>query len=144
MSELIRSITRRLRGLISERRHARRHQAQRKARLLFSVSLLDAERGHEAAHLWPLEGYTRDISETGVGLVVPSFRLGEHHLTDPHCTLRIVLLDLPIGQVEMRATPVRYQPLKEEGAEGYHLIGVRITAISDSDRARLVAYLQTL
>jgi len=89
----------------------------------------------------PVEGYTRDISETGLALVVPSLRIGDTYLTDSKCKLRIVLLNLPTGQVEIEASPVRYEEL-DEGAG--HLIGVRILKIKDEDRARLTQYLETL
>ncbi len=143
MSELIRSIAARLRGLY-DRRQSPRYKAQCGARLLFSLSLLDEREGSEGAHLLPLEGYTRDISEIGLGLVVPSMRIGDRHITDENCTLRIVLLDLPGGEVEIHAAPVRYEPLHENNAEGKHLIGVRITGISGRDKQRLVEYLRML
>lgn len=143
MSELIRSITTRLRDLY-DRRHSPRFRAQRKVRLLFSLSLIDQDASNECAYLRPLEGHTRDISTEGLGIVVPSLRIGEHYLTDQRCELRIVLLDLPSGQVEIHATPVRYEELSEDEADGQHLIGARITKISDTDRARLIEYLRTI
>ena len=90
----------------------------------------------------PIEGYTRDISETSMTLVVPSLRIGDSHITDESCTLRIVLLDLPTGRIEINATPVRYEQLNEP--ETGHLMGVRITPISEIDRSRLVEYLRSL
>ena len=89
----------------------------------------------------PVEGYTKDISESGLALVVPSLRIGDTYLTDSKCKLRIVLLNLPTGEVEIEAAPVRYEEL--EGGAG-HLIGVRITRISEDDRARFNQYLNTL
>jgi hypothetical protein len=143
MSKLIRSMATRLRQIVGDRRHTPRRKAQRKARLLFSVSLLDTDTG-KGERLLPLEGYTRDISETGLALVVPSVRIGDRYLTDKDCKLRIVLLDLPTGQVEIQATPVRYEQLTEGETEGKHLIGARITKMTKSDRARFVEYLKKL
>ena len=90
----------------------------------------------------PLEGFTRDISESGLGLIVPSIRVGDRYLIDKDCKLRVVLLDLPTGEIEIYATPVRYQPLQE--SEEGHLIGVEIVSISEGDRGRLTDYLKTL
>jgi len=87
----------------------------------------------------PVEGYTRDVSDGGLALVVPSLRVGEAFLTDSSCKLRIVLLDLPAGEIEIEAMPVRYEELAD--GDG-HLIGVKITRISDGDRSRLVQYLR--
>ena len=128
----------RLRRFIGDRRQAPRRFAQRKARLVFSITLM----GDDArTRTMPVEGYTRDISESGLALIVSSLRVGDTYLTASDCKLRIVLLNLPTGEVEMEATPVRYEDLGE--ADG-HLIGVRITRISDNDRARLVQYLNLL
>ena len=90
----------------------------------------------------PVAGFTRDISETGLALIVPSLRTGDRYLVDEGCKLRVVLVDLPNGEVEIFATPVRYIELPEP--DGGYLIGVQITEMTDSDRARLVQYLKTL
>jgi hypothetical protein len=55
----------------------------------------------------PLQGYTRDISESGLAIIVPSLRLGSLYLTAAAAKLRIVILDLPTGEVEIEASPVR-------------------------------------
>ena len=145
ISNSIRSVTARLREWVGDRRLSPRLKAQRKVRLLFSISLLDeAKTDQSRARLLPLEGHTRDISRTGLALVVPTIRIGDRYLTDEQCTLRIVLLDLPTGQVELKAVPVRYRQLDEtEGVIG-HLIGVRITEMSKGDRERFNEYLHLL
>ena len=139
---MIGHIINRLRESVCNRRHAQRRKAQCDARLLFNVSVLDAKSSADATHLIPMEGHTRDISETGLSLIVNSLRIGDTYLTDEGCTLRIVLLDLPTGQIEIHATPVRYEQLDEP--ERGHLIGVQIKQMSDSDRTRLAQYLRTL
>jgi hypothetical protein len=138
MLESVRNTLTLLRNFFADRRQFPRRKARRKARLLFYVSL--TEKG--GSSLVPLEGHTSDISENGLALVVPSLRLGDKFLTDEECTLRIVLLDVPSGRVEIHGEPVRYQQLG--GPEGGHLIGVRITRMSDSDRYRYLQYLSTL
>jgi c-di-GMP-binding flagellar brake protein YcgR len=126
-----------LRKFIGERRQFPRREAQRKARLVFTVAVAG---GGAFTRTVPVEGYTRDISESGLALVVPSLRSGSVYLT-AGSKLRIVILNLPTGEVEIEAAPVRYEELPE--GEG-HLIGVRITQISDRDRARLAQYIKTL
>jgi hypothetical protein len=138
MLESVRHTLTRLRNFVADRRECPRRKAQRKARLLFNVSLV----GKGGSSLVPLEGHTRDISESGLALVVPSLRLSDNLLLDKDCTLRIVLLDVPSGQVEIHAEPVRYEQL--EGPEGGYLIGVRITRMRDGDRCRFLQYLSTL
>jgi hypothetical protein len=139
---MIRSIINRWRESVANRRRAPRRKAKRDARLLFSLSLLDPESAAGAEHLIPLEGYTRDISETGLSLIVPTLRISDTYLTDVSCKLRIVLVDLPTGKIEIYAKPVRYEQLDEP--EKGHLIGVEITQLSVGDRARLLQYLSTL
>jgi hypothetical protein len=132
----------RLREIVADRRQAARFKAQRQARLLFNVSVVNDATGESRTQTIPLVGFTRDISENGLGLVVPSLRVGDRYLIDEGCTLRVVLLDLPTGEAEVYATPVRYEELPEP--EIGHLIGVEITEISDSDRGRLLQFLKTL
>lgn len=132
----------RLREIVADRRQAARFKAQRPARLLFNVSVVRDDTSASSIQTIPLVGFTRDISETGLALVVPSLRSGDRYLVDEGCTLRIVLLDLPAGEVEIYCTPVRYLELDQPGSG--HLIGVQITEMSDDDRARLLQFLKTL
>lgn len=142
MFETLLQRVRRLREVVADRRSVRRLKAQRQARLLFNVSIVNDATGERHNQTIPLVGFTRDISETGLALIVPSLRTGDRYLVDEGCMLRVVLLDLPSGEVEIFATPVRYQQLNEP--EIGYLIGVQITEMSESDRTRLLQYLKTL
>ena len=140
MSELMRSIAARLREFVGNLRHAPRH----KVRLRFSVSLLDIRADAGDARRSPkLEGHTRDISATGMALIVPAIRIGNHYLTGEGHTLR-VMLESPPGPVQMQVTPARYEQLDESGTEKGYLIGVSISKMSESDRSRFISYLRTL
>ena len=142
MPELLRSIISRLRGAMGDRRRARRYRA----RLRASVSLLDVKLVAESAiprQLPQLEGYTRDLSETGLALVVPTIRIGEYYLTGDGRRL-LVTLDLPPAPLALHVIPVRYEKLDEDRTETGYLIGVRITEISDADRAQFNAYLEKI
>ena len=83
-----------------------------------------------------LDGHTLDVSATGLALVVPAIRIGEHYLAGDERKLHIKL-DLPGGAVEMWVASVRYESLEDEG--GY-LIGARILEMSDADRASFDKY----
>jgi len=83
-----------------------------------------------------LDGYTLDVSITGLALVVPAIRIGEHYLAGADRELH-VKLELPSGPVEMKVVTVRYEDL--EDGSGY-LIGARIREISDADRASFEKY----
>src|SRR5918911_2305483 len=144
MPEQLRSIINRLRVFVGNRRRAPRYRTHLEAGLALSVSLPSAKPGTKGAgQTLRLAGYTRDISESGLALIVPAIRIGGQYITGENRALRITL-KLPNGIVELEARPVRYSPLEEEEEmmdTGY-LIGVQITAMSDDARARYKAYIE--
>ncbi len=86
---------------------------------------------------------TRDLSETGVGLVAPSIYLGYTCAVDEGRRL-LVELELPAGRIEMVATAAHYLRLDRAGEEASYLIGLRISEMSDAAHARFTAYLASL
>jgi len=137
MSELPRRIVSHLRRFIGNRRHHKRVRA----RLSFTLSLSDPRMGSNGSRRLPgLSGHTLDVSSTGVALIVPAIRIGEHYLAGSERRLYIKL-ELPSGAVEMKVVAVRYESLEDES--GY-LIGARIVEMSDSDRASFEKYVSKL
>jgi len=137
MSELPRRIVSHLRRFIGNRRHSRRVRA----RLSFTLSLSDPRASTNGSRRLPaLNGHTLDVSSTGLALIVPAIRIGEHYLAGSDRRLYIKL-DLPSGPVEMKVASVRYESLEDES--GY-LIGARIVEMSDSDRASFENYVAKL
>ena len=141
MPELMRSIVARMRIYVGNRRRARRYRIS----VPFNVSFFDPKLTREQLEHAPyLEGTTSDLSASGLGLIVPAIRINDRYLTAPDQILHL-LLELPSGQIEMRAAPVRYEQLDRERApQGGYLIGVRITGMSDDARSRFHAYLKEL
>jgi hypothetical protein len=134
MSELPRRIVSSLRRFIGNRRRCKRVRA----RLAFTLSLSDPRVSRNGARRLPsLDGHTLDISSTGLALVVPAIRIGEHYLAGADRKLH-VKLELPSGLVEMKVATVRYESLEDE--TGY-LIGARILEMSDTDRVSFEKYL---
>lgn len=128
--------------MAGNRRHARRYRA----RLSAHISLPDLKSSAESAQPRPpliIEGHTRDLSATGLALIVPTIRAGEHYLTGEGRRLSVTL-DHPQGPLLLQAVPVRYEQLDESEAETGYLIGARITEMSDADRARFNAYLEEI
>ena len=133
MSELPRRIASHMRRFIGNRRHSKRVRA----RLSFTLSLSNPRVSSNGARRLPtLDGHTLDVSSTGLALVVPAIRIGEHYLAGNERRLHI-RLELPDGPVEMQVAAVRYESLDDES--GY-LIGARIVEMSDSDRASFEKY----
>lgn len=144
MPELIRSIASRLREFVGNRRIAPRYLTHLEAGLALSISLPFAKPGGEkTGQPLRLAGYTRDISATGLALVVPTIRIGGQYITGENRTLEIIL-KLPTGVVTIKAAPVRYTPLEEDGSDTGYLIGVQIIWMTNEDRALFNAYLETL
>jgi hypothetical protein len=133
MSELPRRIVSHLRRFIGNRRRCRRVRA----RLSATVSLSDPRVSTNGSRRLPaLDAYTLDVSTTGLALVVPAIRIGEHYLAGADRKLYIKL-ELPGGPVEMKVATVRYESLEDD--TGY-LIGARIIEMSDSDRTSFGKY----
>lgn len=91
-----------------------------------------------------LECRTRDLSESGVGVVAGSIYVGYTCLVDEGRPLALRLA-LPSGAVEMEATAAHYLRLDKGGAaEPVYLIGLRITSMTDAARALYRDYLEEL
>src|SRR5688572_27971174 len=102
MSELPRRIVSSLRRFIGNRRHCRRVRA----RLTFIISLSDSRVSSNGSRRLPtLQGHKLDISSTGLALIVPAIRIGEHYLAGADRKLH-VKLELPTGPVEMKVATV--------------------------------------
>lgn len=136
MSELPRRIVSRLRRFIGNRRVCKRV----KTRLPFTLSLFDSRVSPNGARRLPaLYGHTFDISTSGLALIVPAIRIGEHYLAGTDRRLHIKL-ELPSGPVEMKLATVRYEVLDDSNEESGYLIGARIIEMSDADRANFNSY----
>ncbi|HUQ34685.1 MAG TPA: PilZ domain-containing protein [Pyrinomonadaceae bacterium] len=122
-----------------ERRAAPRRNVKLEFRVLLVATKTSAE-GEE--HTLPLIGYTRDISESGLALLVSAKSMGVLYSLGHNYTLQLVLT-LPTGPVELEVTPARYQHINEGRAGSFILIGAQITKISDDDRVRFVQYLNS-
>ena len=139
MSEYLRSIVTRLRARVADRRSAPRLALRLPCTIFIHHPKHD---GAPAGRREPrLEAFTRDLSRTGIGLVAPAVRVGERYLTDS--PLRLVL-EHPTGPLELTAASVRYEQLDETGGERGYLFGLRITSMSDADRARYERHLEQL
>ena len=140
MPELARRIAARLREFIGNRRRAKRFCA----RLPFSVSLIDQQLNlNGSRRRASISGHTADVSTTGLGLVVPAIRIGEHYLVGENRRLRIEL-ELPGGPVALQGVSVRYERLDESGTENGYLIGVSIAEMNERDRDHYVEYVKRL
>jgi len=140
MSELPRRIVSHLRRYFGNRRRSKRARV----RLTFSLSFADPRTSSNGLRRLPsMEGHTSDVSTTGIGLIVPAIRIGEHYLVGEDRRLHLKL-ELPTGPVDLYVSPVRYESLEEDPEETGYVIGVRIIDMNEADRTRFHEYIRTL
>jgi Response regulator containing CheY-like receiver, AAA-type ATPase, and DNA-binding domains len=124
--------SRRLKLMIGEERsYARRYITQVEVQMS-GVLIFDDEREEG---ILMVAGYTHDISETGVGIIIPESSVDERRIVGAKFHL---VLELPGTSLDTEATVVRYQNLApEKGC----LIGAQFTNMSGRDRVLLLHYL---
>ena len=120
----------------------RRRKPRFAADVTCTVALTDAEH----SLLFPNEKLhcrTRDVSETGVGLVANSIYLGYTCIVDEGRAL-LLKLELASGPVEMETTAAHYLRLDAGARETTYLIGLRITSIAEDQHAIYKSFLESL
>lgn len=135
MSKLVRSAVVRLRGVFGI------HSSRRTVRIPLSVSLSDVTStggGSQGA----CEGYTCDLSSTGLSFVLPTTSVGNRHIFSEGGALLRIRLELPTGAVDINVTPVRYDLFDGRGKERGYLVGAHIMGMGDGDRARYVEFIR--
>jgi DNA-binding response OmpR family regulator len=125
-----------------ERRRAARHQIQHAARLLFTTTPSDSS-SRDSAHPPKIIGHTRDVSATGMSLIVPGVHSNDHEFFGAPGRL-LITLSLPKAIIDIEVNPVRYQWLGGPSEKKSYLIGAEITGMSDEDRNWFEEYLGTL
>lgn len=108
------------------------------------ISLPEEERS--SGVLFPdasITGRTRDLSESGLGVVAPTIYVGYDCVVDQGRTL-LVSLRLPAGDVELRATAAHYIRQDDSGGESSYVIGLSITGMDDDNRSRYASFLADL
>jgi hypothetical protein len=117
--------------------YTRRHRM----RLPLTVSILRFKTAAVCVPCSPaIPGYLRDISKTGISLVVPTIRFGDCSLVSGTYPLGI-MVELPNRAISVQVIPVRYDLLSAGRGQARYLIGARIMQITDSDRTRLSQHL---
>lgn len=87
---------------------------------------------------------TRDLSESGIGLVAPSIYLGYTCVVDEGRALELAL-ELPEGvAVRLKVASAHYLRLDRDEAEASYLIGLRVLDAEGEDFKRFGQYLTSL
>jgi hypothetical protein len=126
----------RLRKLLTNRRQARRHKAQREVSLLVGMTI------GEGAEIELVTGRTRDLSQTGLSMSLP-LNSRQRELVRVGSAVRILLM-LPVRTVNIRAEVIHSEPLDEHDPDKGGLIGVQITQMASDDETSYKEYLDSL
>jgi hypothetical protein len=132
----------------NDRRRTPRHRTQLAIRVLVLVTKRTAD---ELESVLTCNGYTHDISESGLALIISARSINETFLDRGDCKMQVVLT-LPVGCVEITAIPVRYEHVlggetnsgQDVPTDDGFLVGMLITEISDEARARYLEYIREL
>lgn len=136
------SVAAKVRDFIETRAHAPR----RRISLPVTISLAGPRRTNSgslppiAALGHKMEGQTLDLSENGLGLILPAIRLGDFYLTNTEAKIYAALC-LDNETLDIEVTPVRYERLEDES--GY-LVGMKIKTMKPAARAAFDTLLQQL
>ncbi|HMF57420.1 MAG TPA: PilZ domain-containing protein [Pyrinomonadaceae bacterium] len=122
---------------MSQGRYAHRRRAQFPVRLNFREAAQAPSKSGFSAGL-TLVGRTRDISESGVGLIVSASKI-KHYLARKDCRIDLAI-ELPGGVVRAESTLARFQSLEEGGVVKGYFIGAHFTKITNEDRERITQF----
>ncbi|HEY7783678.1 MAG TPA: PilZ domain-containing protein [Pyrinomonadaceae bacterium] len=141
MTHLIRTIATNINALAGAHYCAPR----RKARMQLRLAILDSNSHLGEPRTVTFNGYTCDISATGLAILLPVTCFSEQLLNQRQRTLRIIM-ELASGTIEADARIVRYEPLQlNDGlSESGCLLGAEFLNMRASDRQRFVRYLRSL
>jgi hypothetical protein len=108
-----------------DRRREPRVTFKYEARVQVGTAILDKGIGTGSLGPLTLHGHTRDLSPSGLGVVIPAADIGPRH-SGEHLPAR-VRVELAGRGVEVEGEAVHWAPLSEMGLGRGVLIGVRVT-----------------
>jgi len=139
---MIRELISKFNRSLTERRAAPRRRHTALVRIWFDPDV-NTERAAELARSSCVLGETVDISECGIGFVVPSIRLKEKYLVGQQRILNIEL-DLPNGKVFLRALGVRYEKIGIHISTERFMVGVHIIELVGADKEMFEEFLKSI
>jgi hypothetical protein len=113
-----------------DRRREPRVTFKYEARVQVGTAILDKEIGTGSLGPLTLHGHTRDLSPSGLGIVIPAADIGPPH-SGAHLPAR-VKVELAGHGVEVEAEAVHWMPLDEVGLGSGVLIGLNVTGGGES------------
>src|SRR5688572_3622748 len=102
----------------------------------------NTERAGDLARAGCILGETVDISRSGIGFIVPSIRFKEKYLVGQQRTLNVEI-DLPTGQIFLRAMGCRYEKVGIHISTERFFVGASIVSLTGTDRENYETFLKT-
>jgi hypothetical protein len=122
-----------------ERRHSQRIKVRCDAELTSNLSILGGD-ANVPGELLIFFGETKDLSNHGVSLILPSISIDEKYCSESNRVK--ISLHLPEGSVALEIEPVHCVPLNPKDIGQGSLLGGRIVSMSGHE-GNLERYLQT-
>ncbi len=118
---------------------------RRRAELRLKLAMVELNPHLSKSRTTTFDGYTLDISATGVAIMLPVNRFTDELLNQSQRKLRLVL-ELTTGAIEADADLVRYEPVhvNDGRMKAGCLIGARILRMRAGDRERFIQHLRSL
>lgn len=101
----------------------------------------NTERSQELARAACILGETVDMSQTGVGFIVPAIRSKEKYLVGQQRRLHVEV-DLPTGKVYLRGVGRRYEAVGQHISTERFLVGLEITDMDEANREAYEMFLK--
>lgn len=114
----------------NERRRSHRMKAGCDAELTATLSILDND-AHPHTDALVFFGRTKDLSASGLSLVLPSTPIDERYCGESAMPLQLSL-HLPKGPINLEVSPVRCEPLNNDDTALGYLMGAQILSIDDN------------
>jgi hypothetical protein len=135
MAKLVRRIAAEFTGFVMSRLTAPR------IKLCVPITIsLDSEKKANAKTIYA-KGETKDLSKSGIALIIPAIRLCEKYLVGEDRTI-YAQIDLPNGRIKAELIGCRYEQLGIHDSVATYLIGARIVSMSQNDRMLYEEYLK--
>ena len=121
----------------TDRRQTQRVRAGFDAHLLLDICFLDADAVHADDQPLDFFGSTRDLSEAGLGIIIPAVRLDERACAEQRAIK--ITIHLPRGPVEVGAVSVYCAPLDQGQPDDGCLFGAKLSELGNDLREFLLA-----
>ncbi len=129
---MLREFVTKLSGVLERNSHSIRRRCDAPIRVSFEPVKTTGNL-HTTIDGLAISGEVSDVSNTGIGFIVPSIRLKEFYLVGQERRLNVEI-DLSGEKVKMKVIGRRYQKIGQHLSTERYLVGAEIVEMRESDR----------